>query len=59
MIEYLILSIKTKIVCAGLYENTFFALLATEDTCAVRVAYTATFIESFCGNVLVAFERKE
>ena len=41
--------IKTKIVCVGLYENTFLALLATEDTCSVGVAYIATFIESFFG----------
>ena len=41
--------IKTKIVCVGLYENTFLALLATEDTCSVGVAYIATFMESFFG----------
>ena len=40
---------KTKIVCVSLYANTFFALLATEDTCSVGVANTAIFIESFFG----------
>ena len=40
---------KTKIVCVSLYANTFFALLATEDTCSAGVANTATFIESFFG----------
>ena len=33
----------------GLYEKPFFAQLATEDACAVGVAYIATFVESFYG----------
>ena len=32
-----------------LYEKPFFAQLATEDTCAVGVAYIATFVGSFYG----------
>ena len=40
---------KNQILCVGLYENTFFALLATEDTCAMRIAYIAPFVEPFYG----------
>ena len=49
IIEQFTLYIKTKIVCVGPYENTFFTLLATEDTYAVGVADIATFVESFYG----------
>ena len=48
-----------KIVCVGPYENTFFTLLATEDTYAVGVAYIASIEESLNGNMSVEFEREE
>ena len=51
--------LKTKIVRVGLYEKPFVAQLATEDTCAVGVAYIAIFVESFMENMLVAFESEE
>ena len=38
-----------KIVCVGPYENTFFTLLATENTYAVGVAYIASIEESLNG----------
>ena len=48
IIEELIVYIKTKIVRVGLYEKPFFAQLATEDTCAVGVAYIGYILWKMC-----------
>ena len=40
-----------------LYETTFFTLLATEDTCAVRVAYIVTYVGSFYGKYVCSIRK--